>query len=365
VSQLLTPLPPTCRTPAACESVLFDTSFELNGRGGGQRRASQIAELIRRAGFEVAPVPLDSCPQFRRYALAGLAASYKAGLGVSRRGVVAGAAYRAAMVAHRGPKVMVRERTLGCGRMAADLAHGAGFRTVVLPQNFESLVGGQDDPLVRFRSRAAAAADELRRLAREDRVFSISREEQWLLTAHGIPADHLPYFPVPEWEADLLRVRRARRPVRPRRLVVIGSVSNPPVRAGVLDLLRRAGPVVRRAGAELHVAGNDTAALGRLSDDDLYALLATATAALVYQSSGCGALTKIPELLLAGVPVLANGVAARSAHHYAGVHLFETAAEMAELIRADLPTPPPPPRPTRAENRFVATLHELAGGRAR
>jgi glycosyltransferase involved in cell wall biosynthesis len=347
--------------------------MELNGVGGGQRRASQIAELIRRAGFEVAPVRLDCCPGFRRQALSGLAAAVRAGLGVSRGGAVAGAAYRATMAAHPGPKVLVRERTLGFGRMAADAAHATGFRTLALPQNFESLVAGQEDPLVRFRSRDAAVAAELRMLAREDKVFCIAREEQWLLTAHGIPADHLPYFPTAEWEADLLRVRAARRPAAPRRFVVIGSVSNPPVRAGVLEILRRAAPAVARAGAELHVAGNSTELIarevaatgvvlhGRLPDHDLDALLGSATAALVFQTWGCGALTKLPELLLAGVPVIANGIAARSAHHYLGVYLFETDEELAELIRADLPTPPPPPRPTQAENRFISTLRTMAG----
>jgi hypothetical protein len=56
-------------------------------------------------------------------------------------------------------------------------------------------------------------------------------------------------------------------------------------------------------------------------------------AAIVYQECGSGALTKICEFLLAGVPVLANQHAARSYYNCSGVIEFASVAELPLLIK--------------------------------
>jgi hypothetical protein len=77
---------------------------------------------------------------------------------------------------------------------------------------------------------------------------------------------------------------------------------------------------------------------------------------------GAGAVTRIPEALLAGIPVIANRNAARDQPETPGVHVYEDAAEFAELVRARLPYPPPPPEPVAAQRRFTEQLRRLVDG---
>ena len=98
---------------------------------------------------------------------------------------------------------------------------------------------------------------------------------------------------------------------------------------------------------------------GSASTEDLDALCASARAVIVYQQFGGGALTRIADMLLAGVPVLANAIAARSYHGCPGVYEYNAPEELAALLATDLPEPPLPVRPHAAERRFVETVRQL------
>ena len=142
---------------------------------------------------------------------------------------------------------------------------------------------------------------------------------------------------------------------------------------GMVELLQIVGPLCSTLEFELHVVGTATEGSrpladypgvtlhGRVSDDRLEELMATSKAAIVHQRAGAGTLTRITELLVAGVPVIANVHAARIAYHYEGVHLYEREEELASLISSDLPTPPVPPRPAADESRVIEAIRRLAG----
>jgi len=64
----------------------------------------------------------------------------------------------------------------------------------------------------------------------------------------------------------------------------------------------------------------------------LYELLADTRGCIVYQENGSGALTKIPELLIAGVPVIINSHAARSHHNLPGIFEFTALEQLGRQL---------------------------------
>jgi len=93
---------------------------------------------------------------------------------------------------------------------------------------------------------------------------------------------------------------------------------------------------------------------------------------ICYQESGAGALTKIREMLLAGVPVLANAHACRSYDEYRGAGLVEF-ADLGDLDRAtadvlaagEVPASSAGPRSdaiARAGQELLRRLKELIKG---
>jgi hypothetical protein len=97
---------------------------------------------------------------------------------------------------------------------------------------------------------------------------------------------------------------------------------------------------------------------GTVSSLELGRLLAGARALLMYQESATGVLTRIPEALLAGVPIIGNSIACRSALGFSGIHLFDGPSELADLLNTDLPDPAIPPRDYALESAFVKRLTE-------
>ena len=160
--------------------------------------------------------------------------------------------------------------------------------------------------------------------------------------------------------------------VSPRRLLVLGSAVNPPSREGLLQLIQRLLRLRGNFPHEIHVAGNETHVLRQHSMLDRSSSTA-ASSRTDYTSDGLfrgghrfsdpgsGALTRIPELLLAGLPVICNPHAARSAQHYDGVEIFDTDEELVSLLNPRASIPSAPSRPVQAEERLIKRLRELGG----
>jgi hypothetical protein len=347
--------------------------------GGGQRRTLQVVTLAQRAGFDVAHVSILNRPEFRNRVCLGFAASLHCRLPVRpslqalRELGIAVLSYRRQLQEAHDPRLVLWETTRDGGIVAPTVAREHGVAVVAFPQNLESLVPDQTDRITGGHSVAKALNIEMKQLANADLVVCISQEEQWLLNAFGITADFLPYFPITEIESELLAVRQAKSDVSPRRLLVLGSAGNPPSREGLVQLIQRLVRLRGRFSHEIHVAGNDTDVLrqqfdsriakihGRLELTQLCDLMASSEKAVVFQTRGSGALTRIPELLLAGLPVICNPHAARSAQHYDGVEIFDTDEELVGLLNTRAPIPRPPSRPVQAEERLMKRLRELGG----
>jgi hypothetical protein len=263
-------------------------------------------------------------------------------------------------------KVLVWEDTFNPHIVRA--AKDQGLRVIALPQNLETLTPGGVD----YRTRQELPWSfeyEVAQLALADRVYTISREEQWLLRLRGIAADYLPFFPDPGQRQRWLDLR-SRRQGPFDRFVVLGSVTNPPTRAGILELLSWFKTGGGPRDVPLYVVGHGTEGFkhlgsdrviveGTLDDAALEGHLLKARAVILHQPAAVGALIRVSEMLLAGIPLLANPIAARSTAPYQGIEVYESLAELSALLECAVwPQPPVPEAPTALEQAFVRNVEE-------
>ena len=246
---------------------------------------------------------------------------------------------------------------------------------IALPHNLESFVtdAAFADPAHDVQADLVA---EVERLRLADAVFTIAAEERRLLEKQGLRPDYLPYYPDPVLADECTRIRQARTARgdggSPGPLLLLGSAFNPATAHGMrlqLEWLRAGDP----PPSGVMVAGFKTDAmladavrpgvrlLGGVSREVLAELMEKCSALLIHTFGGAGAVTRIPEALLAGIPVIANENAARDAQDLPGVHIYRDQSGFQSLVRSRLAMPPPPPRPVDAENCFQKELRRLCG----
>ena len=200
---------------------------------------------------------------------------------------------------------------------------------VVISHNIESLASHQ----VNRRCRQRLFNREIEILAACDLVITISREETWLLKNLDIHALYFPYYPVDDIRNRLLTIRKSREKTEKRDFLLIGTTINEATRQGMVAVInhwKRQKLFV--AGDRLLVAGfmsdvflkeikneKHIDVLGPLTDEELDRISGRVRASIVYQDFGSGALTRIMETLIAGVPILINSHAARSYHNMSGL----------------------------------------------
>ena len=367
--------------------VLLDTRNRLDWTGhGGDHRSLQIAEILERAGLSVRVPGEDSPTTLLERHLRGLALwsagshpiHHQAGdrvsicgrQAVSNRGRIA-KRYLAALSEPPRPRALLWECAFST--IGPALARRAGCPVIAVPENVYTLERGFRDSWRGHRG-LAALRRELDFLGDCAAVFCISREEQWLLRLQGIDAGFLPYFPPVRLEEFLLDVRRHRSPGGERRFLLLGSAFHPPTGDSLEALLRASPPcrAPRTSASTWRATARSASAARRLLEnvflhgtvgqEQLRELLVAATAAIVYQRPSVGVLVKIPELLLAGVPVIANVDASRSTWSLPGIVHYESLADLDEVIRGPFPEPPVLERQVRAEERFARAVADIAAG---
>lgn len=241
-----------------------------------------------------------------------------------------------------------------------------GAKVVAVCQNIESLSAGQTAP---GRQRALLMR-EIDILSACDLAVTISREEDFFLNNLGLNSVFFPYYPVGSIEKKMLEIRALRQGVEKVGVLLIGSFNNIPTRAGMLRVIsywKERGHAA--TGEKLVVAGFGTDSLkkekldgvevlGTMVNDSLNELLVRVRACLCYQEKASGALTKIPEMLIAGVPVIANTRAARSYYNTEGLFEISSLEEMAAAVKkAEGFVPPVPERPM--EGAFVSSIRKV------
>lgn len=278
----------------------------------------------------------------------------------------------------RGPRLAIIDDPLFVHPLVGQL-RAQGVPVVAACTDLQSLARWQVTP----EGQMPLLTKELQWLAACDLVITISHEETYLLRNVGAKALFLPYYPQEPMTSRLLAIRRARRDAAPSSVLLLGSGGNQATIDGMAAIMRAWHELdLADQGVALRVAGFGTEALqravpagargvtllGSLSAGDLDRELAGTLACLCHQEDGAGALTRIMDLLVAGVPVLASQHAARSYHHIPGVYEYTTIRELVAqlpLVRAAAPVVPLPPEPDVTEARArIAALASPQGARS-
>ena len=233
-----------------------------------------------------------------------------------------------------------------------------GIPVIASCQNIESLSYGQ----VSLKNQKEIFASEIDTLALCDLAVTISREDAWLLNCFNIRTFYFPYFPPQTVRDRLLAIRGRRRNHKKKNIILLGNAGNIATRKGMRKAIEywQANNLESLAG-KLLVAGYETDIhfkniksypgiefLGPLSNNELDKKLAGVKACLCYQEDGGGALTRIGEMLLAGIPVLTNTNSARSYYNLKGVIEFrdlpdlKNALDQADRFNDEIPRPDEP-----------------------
>ncbi len=161
-----------------------------------------------------------------------------------------------------------------------------------------------------------------------DHIWTISSEEAWLISQY-LPGrvGWLPYWPPSFLRERCKNIYFERQQIKDKSGVLyLGT------RQGIADeSVKKLLLTCETEKIDLVVCGNQTECYkdlmdfrfvdirGYVADNELADLLTKVRCALVWNEKGSGALTRIPEMLLCGVPVVANIAALRSAWLWDGV----------------------------------------------
>lgn len=227
------------------------------------------------------------------------------------------------------------------------LMKATGAKIIAYPHNLESLVPVQMDPITHKLS-PYWLYEEIERLKLCDEVYCISKEETWLLQIFGISAHYYPYYPPKNILSDLKKIKIKRKQANPNKLdvkreyLILGSATNPPTKIGMQQLIDYFS-LQNNLSFVIHVAGYNTEILkykknlqiqnhGTISKEDLLYLLINVDGIIINQPTTSGALTRIVENRIAGIPIYANFGAARDFYNLSDIYIYETFEELQNLL---------------------------------
>lgn len=330
---------------------------------GGNKRTAQIDYLLRRSGIDAKQADFtNSIPAGNKlsFYIAGL--QKNATLSVGSKSKYAAGRYKAIFeqfVRKHKPDLFIWESVGAYNLLLAEVFYKHNIPVIALPHNLESLVLGTKSV---FSNRQSPhwLFEELDYLKLCEKVFTISIEEYWLLSNYGINTSYLPYYPVPAAESYLLDIRQKRTASYSfkkgaQNILLLGTFHNGPTFTGFIELLQHIKII---KGINIHIAGFGSEKLtgmfqedhlrvwGSVNNDTLADLIIKADCVVIQQPPTSGALTRIPELLIADVPIIANTHAARSYNNTPGLKIYASYDELIQiLLRGDYIDPPLMNRP--------------------
>jgi hypothetical protein len=242
-------------------------------------------------------------------------------------------------------------------------------KCICIPHNIESLVPKQH--FINNQKSPYWFYKELKLLNFANTVYTISYEEYWLLKSFSLKVDWLPYYPPKTIYESCINIRKRRSELNfiKTDIFILGSVGNHPTYLGIKKLLDFF--VKNPISNKILVGGYKTESffeeynnvenikvLGTLSEETLSELLITSKCVLINNNASSGALTKVSELLISGVPILINAESARSYLGSDGLYCYYNFQEMLAILNFQkLGIPKIPDRPEGNIQRLLIELN--------
>lgn len=358
--------------------IIHYTQFLDNPYGNGaEKRASQIRDLLSNCQCDVLNFDeLESRNQISKWRKYKLGYDYLqfnkypllSKTNIAKQGIEIERIY-SKLDSIKGIKSLVFEFSRYSDNKVPYVASLLKVPIIGLPHNLESLVPFQKS-LHTKKEGLEWLNEELNLLKFCNAIFTISREENWLLTLLNYKARYLPYFPTLEVEKYYLDIRSKRDVSEKQFFLLLGTVSNPPTRQAFIDLIEYFNDntldhVVKICGFEteslksqIALTNENIELVGSVNQDHLTNLLIHCKGLIINQRPSSGALTKISELQVAGIPTLANALALRSYYNIPGLYSYASLNDLKKLMEADnLYAPDIPFRNKEAADLFLEEVN--------
>lgn len=292
---------------------------------GGKARSVQLLEIFKQQGFELEDAAaFSSYPGKMVLIYWAIRALFR--FGVYRPLSVNGIRsigwnyykYTHYVLAHPAINVYVLEGTGFGDLQAVEILKYFKKKVILIPANIESLAPypnawtHQIPVLQRLES-------EVKYYLMADAIFCISSEETWLLQILSANVFFLPYYPPAASMKDIEERRVMRLDSQKKGWFYFADFRNSPNRLGFESLIRAIRTGQFELKEKLRVAGIgieqirhlvpqevDIELLGELSQSDLQQELINCKLVVLHHHPTSGMLTRIPELLLSGIPVIGN-----------------------------------------------------------
>jgi glycosyltransferase involved in cell wall biosynthesis len=241
---------------------------------------------------------------------------------------------------------------------------------VAVSQNIETLSYKNES----IKKQLKLFSKELNVFKKCELTITISKEESLLLDSFGINSFYFPYYPPHDIEDFLLEIRTKRQQQQKKDFIILGNAGNVNTRCGMLKIIEfwRKNKLSSSYGQLLVcgfktdiylpqlVSDADIDFLGPLDDKSLSEKLSRIKACICYQETGGGALTRVAELLTAGVPVVANLKAARSYYNVNGLIEFRDLNDLENALKQVGRNNNPIPVPFKPNSsNMITQLNEL------
>lgn len=331
------------------------SSFESNPYGhGGEKRTYQITELLKDLGISSEPLALglfDRGTRLKRFIALFVNFKFIRSLKIPITSLQHYRILSSTIFSSRKQlkqlmhsSLILYEHAYHLNWFIPVLLKRQGHTIIAIPHNLETLVIGQSSKLSKLPA-PIGFLEELLVLKTADLVLSISKEEEWLLNLLGVNTIYFPYAPGSLELIMLDEVKIARKNRKNNSsFLIMGTAGNPPTIEGMTDLLTMLN-IDSTLNFTFHIAGFSTDKIftedefperfkfyGSVSNTKLYELYKEVDAAIINQKPSSGSLTKIPELLSAGVPVIVNTYAARNFYNVKGVTVFRSFNEFINIL---------------------------------
>lgn len=359
-------------------SIVRYSNFKPDPWGNGaEKRTAQLAELLE--SYSESIVELSSMKMPKKHGriesyltgyryLSGMGLPLKSRLHVGQTGLKV----RNLLDGISEHDLVLWEYSRYSNNYLPYVARQCGIPLIGLPHNLESLVPTQRS-LASGRKGLEWLNEEFRLLKDCDVIFTISEEEEWLLKLSDANAYCLPYYPVRVVEKQLFDIReRRRQSTTGDFFLLLGTVLNPPTKHGFVELIQYfnecvhgkklvvVGFATETLMDDLGIRGSNVEILGGVDKERLEDLLVTCKALIVNQKPSSGALTKLQEMRIAGVPVIGNKLSFRSYSNISGFYSFFDYSDLNELLQLDeYEIPETPKRNIMAEGKFKKTVEEF------
>lgn len=184
----------------------------------------------------------------------------------------------------------------------------------VYPHNIEFLVPNQMQGY--FKNLSSVFRTELSIFKMATSIHAISDFDATIIKCLGLEnVDVVPYTPVGRYLEELIYVRNCRVNSIKKEIMIIGSVSNPPTKKGLSELVWE----IERCGKKKYfligfgtecfksLESDKLSILGTVTSEVLKEKMSTCTAILIKQPQTTGILTRMIEANIAGVPTYILG----------------------------------------------------------